>query len=178
MIKEYLVVTIVGPDRRGLVAQITEDIVTNHANIEESRMARLGGDFAIIMLLSLADVQKAELMKDLKELEAQGLTVFSKPTDLSRVKVFEGFVPYEIAVIGADHEGIVHNIAEYLAEQRIQVETMDTRVTRAPMSGTPLFSMIANVQAPPEVTLKGLRQKLTELGDSLCVDVEVKLPLD
>ena len=178
MIKEYHVVTIIGPDRRGLVAEITEDVVSNHANIEESRMARLGGEFAIIMLLSLADGQREELLKDLKSLEDQGLTVISKPTDLSRVKVFEGFVPYEISVIGADHEGIVHKVAEYLAEERIQVETMDTRVTRAPMSGTPLFSMIANVQAPPEVTLKGLRQRLAELGDSLCVDVEVKLPLD
>ena len=178
MIKEYHVVTIIGPDRRGLVAEITEDVVSNHANIEESRMARLGGEFAIIMLLSLADGQREELLKDLKSLEDQGLTIISKPTDLSRVKVFEGFVPYEISVIGADHEGIVHKVAEYLAEERIQVETMDTRVTRAPMSGTPLFSMIANVQAPPEVTLKGLRQRLAELGDSLCVDVEVKLPLD
>ena len=178
MTKEYLLVTIVGPDRRGLVAEITEDVVTNHANIEESRMARLGGEFTILMLLSLVDEQRKELLNDLKSLEDQGLTVISKPTDFSRLKVFEGFVPYEISVIGADHEGIVHKVAEYLAEERIQVETMDTRVTRAPMSGTPLFSMIANVQAPPEITLKGLRQRLAELGDSLCVDVEVKLPLD
>jgi glycine cleavage system transcriptional repressor len=178
MPKDFLVVTVVGPDRRGLVAEITEDVVTNHANIEESRMARLGGEFAIIMLISLTDGQRASLLDELKTLEAQGLTVITKPTDLSRLKIFEGFVPYEISVIGADHEGIVHKIAEYLAEERIQVETMDTRVTRAPMSGTPLFSMLANVQAPPEVTLKGLREKLSELGDSLCVDVEVKLPLD
>ena len=49
MPKEYLVVTTVGPDRRGMVEKITDVMVNHQANIEESRMARLGGEFAVIM---------------------------------------------------------------------------------------------------------------------------------
>ena len=178
MAKQYFVITIIGPDRRGLVAKITEEIVTNNANIEESHMARLGGEFAVIMLLAIDDNNTVELMAGLDKLNSDTIKVFVKETDLSRLKIFEGFVPYEISVIGADHEGIVHHVAEYLAELRIQVDEMETHVSQAPVTGARLFSMFAEVQAPPELTLKTLRQKMEDVGDQLGVDIEVKLPVD
>jgi glycine cleavage system transcriptional repressor len=178
MAKEFLVVTIIGPDRRGLVAKITEEIVAQNANIEEGHMARLGGEFAVIMLLSILSNNKATLLARLENLNGDQVKVFVKETDLSRLKVFEGFVPYEISVIGADHEGIVHRVAEYLAEMRIQVDEMETHVTKAPVSGAPLFSMQAEVHSPPEINLPQLRDKLEELGDQLGVDIDVKLPID
>ena len=55
---------------------------------------------------------------------------------------------------------------------------METEVTRAPVTGTPLFSMAAEVKAPPEVSLPQLRDQLEELGDQLNVDIEVKLSTD
>ena len=53
MPKTHLVVTIVGPDKRGLVAEVTDTISESHANIVESRMMRLGGEFAMMMLLNI-----------------------------------------------------------------------------------------------------------------------------
>ncbi len=102
MAKEYLVVTTVGPDRRGIVEKITEVIVSQQANIEESRMARLGGEFAVIMLLSLPGKKEEVLLAGLDTLKAYNLTVITRPTNLSRLELFQGFVPYEISVIGAD----------------------------------------------------------------------------
>ena len=176
MIKEYLVITIIGPDRRGLVANITEKIVAHNANIEESRMARLGGEFAVLMLLSISDDKRHSLLEELGKLSVNQVQVFVKETDFSRQKVFEGYIPYVISVIGADHEGIVHHVAEYLAKLRIQVDDMETHVTKAPVTGTPLFSMLAEVQSPPEISLSQLRDKLEKLGDHLGVDITVKLP--
>ena len=79
-------------------------------------------------------------------------------------------------MVGADHEGIVHRVAHYLASEQIQVESMNTHTGRAPITGTPIFSMVAQVQVPPQLTLQTLRQKLLALGDELGVDIEVKLP--
>jgi glycine cleavage system transcriptional repressor len=176
MTKEYLVLTVVGPDRRGTVEKITAAVLDYQANIEESRMARLGGEFAVIMLLSLPAGQEKDLVAGLERLQEQGLTVIARQTDLSRLEKFQGYVPYEISVIGADHEGIVHRVARYLAAERVNIEKVDTRVTQAPVTGTPLFSMFTMVQAPPELSLSLLRQKLAELGDELGIDIEVKLP--
>jgi glycine cleavage system transcriptional repressor len=177
MAREYLVVTIVGPDRRGIVEKITAVMLDYAANIEESKMARLGGEFAVIMLLSLPGEKEDKLLSELDALNEYELTIISRPTNLSRLERFQGYVPYEISVQGADHEGIVHNVAQYITSERMNIETLDTRVTKAPITGTPLFSMQAVVQAPPELTLAQLRQKLAEVGDELGVDIEVKLPV-
>jgi glycine cleavage system transcriptional repressor len=177
MAKTYLVTTAIGRDKRGTVETITDVIVKHLANIEESRMARLGGEFAVIMMVSIKSEKQEDLIQDLNSLEAKGLMVTTRQTDLSRVEAFQGYVPYEISVIGADHEGIVNRVARYLASENINVEEIDTRVTPAPNTGTPLFSMNARVQAPPELGLKILRQKLAEAGNELDVDIEVKVPM-
>ena len=127
MAKEYLVVTTVGPDRRGIVEKITEVIVGQQANIEESRMARLGGEFAVIMLLSLPGEKEEALLAGLDTLKAHNLTVITRPTNLSRLEIFQGFVPYEISVIGADHEGIVHRVAHYLASEKVRLKRWTPR---------------------------------------------------
>jgi glycine cleavage system transcriptional repressor len=178
MVKSYFVVTIIGPDRRGLVAKITEEIVSQKANIEESHMSRLGGEFAVLMLLSLNPDNEKSLFEGLNNLDPNQVKVFIKETDLSRVSVFEGFVPYKISVIGADHEGIVHRVAEYLADLKIQVDEMETHVTKAPVTGTPLFAMEASVQVPPDINLPQLRDRLEILGDSLSVDIQFKLAIE
>jgi len=177
MSRVHLVVTAVGHDKRGTVEKITDIAVTHHANIEESKMARLGGEFAVIMLLSLLDENVDGIISGFDNLKAQGLTVASRITDFSRLQKFKGYVPYEISVIGADHEGIVNRVASYLASEQINIEEMDTTVTNAPHTGTPLFSMSARVQAPPDISLGQLRKKLAKAGDELDVDIEVRVPV-
>ncbi|MBN1217930.1 MAG: transcriptional regulator [Anaerolineae bacterium] len=174
MAKEYLVVTVVGPDRRGIVEKISAVVLDYQANIEESKMARLGGEFAVIMLLTLPGEKEEALLTGLDRLKEYGLTVISRPTNLSRLERFQGYIPYEISVFGADHEGIVHRVAHYITVERMNIEKLDTQVSQAPVTGTPLFSMQATVQAPPDLTIGQLRQKLAELGDELCVDIEIK----
>ena len=176
MSKAHLVLTAVGPDKSGTVEMITDIIVANSANIEESKMARLGGEFAVIMLLSLPEEKVQDLIVNLDTLQDKGLTIVTRRTDFSRLTSFRGFVPYDIVVLGADHEGIVNRVARYLASENINVEEMDTYVTNAPNTGTPLFSMFAKVQVPPEVALSKLRRKLAEVGDELDVDIDVKVP--
>jgi len=178
MSKQYLLVTIIGPDRRGIVAKITEIVVSHHANIEESRMARLGGEFAALLLLSISNGNKDGLLQSLGKIDYEKVHLFIKETDLSRIRVFEGFIPYQISVVGADHMGIVHTVAEYLAEKHIQVEEMETRVSPAPLTGTPLFSMHAMIQVPPDIKLPELREKLFELGDKMGVEIEIRYPLN
>lgn len=177
MSKIYLVVTAIGQDKRGTVEKITDVVVAHQANIEESKMARLGGEFAVIMLLSLSDENQDKIIKGFETVQTQGLTITCRTTDFSRLQKFVGYVPYEISVIGADHEGIVNHIARYLASEQINIEEMDTTVSHAPNTGTPLFAMSARVQAPPQLSLGQLRKKLADVGEALDVDIEVKVPL-
>jgi glycine cleavage system transcriptional repressor len=50
---------------------------------------------------------------------------------------------------------------------------MDTELVRAPMSGTPLFKMSANVVVPPILFDKDWQVALGDVGHRLDVDIQV-----
>jgi glycine cleavage system transcriptional repressor len=50
---------------------------------------------------------------------------------------------------------------------------MDTDLIRAPMSGTPLFTMSADVVVPPDLNDTGWQDALQDVGHRLDVDIQV-----
>jgi glycine cleavage system transcriptional repressor len=171
--RKHLVVTLTGPDRVGFVEQITDLILKYDGNVEASRMARLGGEFAMLMMIS-AQERKIEGMRDeLRGLRESGFKVTTRETERGYSAKYMGWLPYRVEVKGADHEGIIHEVTGHLAKQGINIETMDTGMVRAPMSGTPLFTMHAIVVAPPDLAFMEWRADLVEAGNQLNVDIEV-----
>jgi glycine cleavage system regulatory protein len=171
--KAHLVVTITCPDRPGIVERITEAMSGYHANWEESRLSRLGGDFAGIVRISVPREQAEGLAGAIRALANDEFTVgvriaeqaVSAPENLDSL--------YELRLAGADHEGIVHRVASYLADQGVNVENMETEVSRAPVSATLLFQMEARIKVPAKVSVPELRASLARIGEELGVDIEV-----
>lgn len=172
--KSYLVVTITCPDRPGIVEKITEHVLSHSANWEDSRMARLGGDFAGIILVSVAEENADQLAQTLRELSDEQTTITVKKAQ----EVPSPPAPAErllyLSLTGADHEGIVHKVSAYLANHGINVEAMETNVAPAPMSAAPLFHMEAKIKLPEGVDLQQLTNKLNDIGDQEGVDIHVK----
>jgi len=98
-----------------------------------------------------------------------GWWVISKESSASG----EGWLPYKIEVEGADHEGIIHEVASYLSERGINIESMETGVVHAPVSATLLFTMSAIVAVPPALAGEKWEAALQEKGDVLNVDIRV-----
>ncbi|MBD3265411.1 transcriptional regulator, partial [bacterium] len=138
--QKSLVLTLTGKDQIGLVEKVTKTILEYNGNVDASRMARLGGEFAIIMLISIPAQQFDALVQGMQYLKEEGFAITTRPTEPVEPAKTTGWLPYQIEVKGADHEGIIHAIAQHLAEHRINVETMDTDMIKAPLSGTPLFT--------------------------------------
>jgi glycine cleavage system transcriptional repressor len=169
-----LVMTLTGRDRVGLVEHITRRVLEYKGNVEESRMARLGGEFAVLMKISVPDQKFDGLQDCLTSLRDEGFKVETVPTEEGDSTKYSGWVPYQIEVNGADHEGIVHTLTRQLAARGVNIETMETDMTKAPMSGTPLFMMKAVILVPPEIKFPELIQELKPIGDDLNVDVEIE----
>ncbi len=168
-----IVLTLTGRDRIGLVDHVTSLVVTRGGNVGASRMAHLGGEFAMLMLIALPESEIGVIDQDFQSLRGEGYQVSIVQTEDS--KKYEGWLPYEIEVTGADHEGIIHDIAHYLASRGINIENMDTSSSPAPMSGTPLFTMKGVVLAPPKLNFHAWSDELEEIGDKLNVNVTVGL---
>jgi glycine cleavage system transcriptional repressor len=146
------VLTLTGADRIGIVESITRLLLEHGGNVETSRMARLGGEFAVLMLVSMPSDRMDDLDRGLESLTAQGYKVTATATELTYAEAHPGWLGYEIEVRGADHEGIIHEVARYLSEQGISIESAETDTSHAAVSGVPLFTMTALVVAPPTVS--------------------------
>ncbi|MFZ5894403.1 MAG: glycine cleavage system protein R [Myxococcota bacterium] len=168
--KGYLVVTAVGPDRAGIVSDLSSLIHAAAANLEDSRMAILGGEFALLLLVSGAKAQLERLQAQLKEQEsALGLNIYCKPTSGARAR--SNVLPYSIRVSGFDRPGIVQSVTTLLARRGVNVSALESRVTNAPESGTPLFVLEAKLEVPSEVALSELRRELSRKCDEENLDV-------
>ena len=168
-----IVLTLTGKDRIGIVEDMTKLLLDLGGNVETSRMARLGGEFAILTLVSLPAEQLGRLEKDVEQLTAQGYKLTTSRTERTYAEAHPGWLPFQIEVHGADHEGIVHEIAHYLSQCGINIESMDTGTMQAPVSGTPLFTMTALVVVPPDLTCQDWEAKLIDVGHRLNVDIRV-----
>ena len=108
---KQLVLTAVGRDRSGVVEEFTKLILHYDGNIEASRMVRLGGDFAMLVFVSAPENRVIELRRAVAELH---YTKFDVLTRLSEVGM-EAEDPHvsrcTITVLGADHMGIINQVA-------------------------------------------------------------------
>lgn len=173
--KEQVLVTATGSDRPGIVARLTEEFVKHGANLEESRMALLGGEFAAVILISVDSKQFEGLVAGLAQLKQDGISITTKKTQAGDPNRFRSHISCELSVKGADHEGIVHKIAAYLRDQSVNIESMESEVVGAPETGTPLFCMRAMIKVPPAIPLIELRKSLTAIGDAESVEVELQV---
>lgn len=170
-----IVLTLTGHDRVGIVQEITKILVKYSGNVETSRMARLGGEFALLALIALDEKDLQPLETELQKLGDDGFQINLLPTEDDHAQKYAGWLPYEIEVLGADHEGIIYEITHHLAGQGINIEDMETTTAPAPMSGTPLFTMNATVLVPPQLPFHKWSDALEEIGDKLNVTVEVAI---
>ncbi len=163
------VLTLSGPDRVGIVEEVTGLVLERGGNVEGSRMARLGGEFVALMLVTMPH-ERAERFDDtFGMLIARGYRITFAPSH-NRADPHEGWAPYRIAVEGADHEGIIHEVARHLADHGISIEEMESDCLPAPTSAMPLFSMRALVLVPP-ASDGGWVETLKSIGWELNVEI-------
>jgi len=173
MNKTMLLVTAAGPDRIGFVDELTDVLVKHGANIEESRMARLAGDFAALVLVSDSPDHVARLKDGLEELRSSFVEIGVRDVAAEGATSFLGYRPYGISVRGADHEGIIQSIAHTLRGLGVNIAELESEVDQAPESGAPLFNMKASLQVPPELSQDRLEEELRRAGEQMSVAIQL-----
>ena len=166
-----LTLTLIGRDRPGLVRSLSERVAGAGGNWLESRMARLAGQFAGILLVDLPESEVEHLLADLRALEAEGLRA-----TVERGLGEEATAPYQtmtLELVGHDHPGIVRDIAEALASRRVNIEELTTRVVSASFSGDRMFEAEARLKVPADLSPAELRDTLEVLANELMVDVRL-----
>jgi glycine cleavage system transcriptional repressor len=165
----YLVITASGEDKIGLVDRLSSKIAESGCNIEESRMAVLGGQFALIMLISGPWNALSKLDGQMEIMGDQlGLTIIHNRTQ--KRERTQPAVPYTVEVVAMDHPGIVRNLAAFFYSNGINIEELQTDTYPAPHTGTAMFSVIMTVGIKADVHIPTLRGNFLDYCDDLNLD--------
>jgi len=166
-----LVMTVIGNDRPGLVDSVASIVAEHGGNWLESRMSRLGGQFAGIVHVAVSADREAALARALKALDARGLTVVvhsdQPPSTTSRrTNVLE--------IVGQDRPGIVRQISHTLADWGVNVEELQTECASAAMSGETIFKARAVLNIPDSCDVAKLREGLEKIAADLIVEISLE----
>lgn len=166
-----LVVTVVGPDRPGIVNRLSDCAQRLGANWAASRMANLAGQFAGMVHFEVAEARADELAKALAALESADLHVViarsgaaSPATALRRVR---------LELVGHDRPGIVRDLSSALAQRGVSIEELHTEIVSGAMSAEHLFKVKAELLVPKAVSNDDVRRALEALANEMMVDVEL-----
>ena len=166
-----LVLTLIGPDRPGLVEAVAEVVAAHGGNWLEIRMAHLAGKFAGILRIEVSADKAAALQAALATLDARGLKVVGEPAGGADVATSGRTLDLEL--VGLDRPGIVREISQLLANSGANVEELSTDRTSAPMSGEMLFQAKARVRLPSNADLAHLRTALERLASDLMIEIRL-----
>ncbi len=165
-----LVITALGPDRPGLVDIISGYLWKHGGNIEDSRMAVLAGEFAVIMRITGNEKSLAGIESEIANLrESANLTITLKRSAGHEKR--SNSIPYKIAAVCLDHPGIVHRIASALAAKRINIESLETTTYEAPITGSTLFRFEAVVAVPGDISPGILKRELEGIAEKESLDL-------
>jgi glycine cleavage system regulatory protein len=162
-----LVMTIIGPDRTGLVESVARVVAEHDGNWLESRMCRLGGEFAGILRVEIPAEKKSTLLAALQKIS--GLNVVVQPSQ-SAIAATSGRQT-KLEIVGSDRPGIVREITSALARANVNVEEFFSELISAPMSGETLFKASARLQLPESCDVAALKKDLEKIAADLLVDV-------
>ena len=168
-----LVITAVGDDRPGIVDKLSMAILDCGCNINDSRMTVLGGEFALILLVSGKWNELAKLENQLPGLgDTLTLTITSKRTELETRQ--PNLLSYSVDVVSIDHPGIVYKIANFFSNRNINIRELNTNSYAAAHTGTPMFTINMIVNVPTDVRIASLREDFLDFCDELNMDAALE----
>ena len=173
-----VVLTLVGPDRPGLVEAVADAIAAQGGNWLESRMSHLAGRFAGILRVELPPDRIEALRAAVTRLEGRGLRIVIE-TNRSEESGEHPAVPareMELELLGLDRPGLVREVSRLLAQAGINVEELSTDRSSAPMSAEMMFRARARLHVPPGVDIAGVRTGLERLAGDLMVEIRLAEP--
>ena len=176
--KTYFILSAIGKDRPGIVADVSEVIFECGGNIEDSSTSILRNHFTLLLLFSTEKEEvNQKLSSGLKRLEwEKNLTVFYSPITLDEVesRTKEPKSRFTVTTSGVDHAGIVFRVCRLLAERKVNIIGMKTHQVFSAESGTPLFEMEIDIDVPSSIPEQGLREDLHRLANELRIDLVLR----
>lgn len=167
---KWYMLTLVGADRPGIVAKVSKALYEGGCNLGEASMARLGGNFTIMLMVQFEG--SAHALRDLVAPVSDSLGLHLH-VDRIEGELHRHLVPdVRISVFGADRAGIVAQVTGALAEAGLNILDLESDV-----GGTqeqPIYIM--HIEGQAREGIEALRSAL-EIVARAGIDVRIE-PID
>lgn len=174
-----LVISAIGSDRPGIVNDLSQLIVNNSGNIDDSRMTVLGGEFAIILLISASESELSNIEKILNEKSSElELNIITKQTNnpIASDNVLDKKIPYIVEVLAMDNPGIVYKLTDFFSTREINIQSLQTDRYPAPHTGTQMFAIEMVITVPQSIIINDLRDDFLDLCEDMNLDASIEAP--
>jgi glycine cleavage system transcriptional repressor len=166
--EKLLAITAIGPDRAGVIRDLSQAVSGSGGSIRESRMIALGSDFAVLMLVAGNWHSVNKIRDRLTQLQRDtGVAVTVRDTE---PRSLEPSAPYNVDVVALDQEGIVLRLSSFFANRNLEIAEMNTRRYNAPHTGAAMFSVQMTVNLPGTVHVATLREEFLDFCDEHNLD--------
>ncbi len=167
-----LVISALGADRPGIVDELSTIIGQHSLNIEDSRMTKLGGEFAALLLVSGEQTSIDALQTQVNDIEqVLQMRLLIKLT--SDTEAIDNALPYAVEVAALDHPGIVNNIANFFSQRNINIVNLQTESYSAAHTGSPMFALHMTIGIPADTNIAKLRESFMQVCDELNLDADL-----
>ncbi|MBU1237346.1 MAG: glycine cleavage system protein R [Gammaproteobacteria bacterium] len=169
MADQFLILTVIGDDRPGLVGELSAAISSHHGNWLESSMSHLAGKFAGIVEVAVPNDSAEALKAALGKLSGLRVTAESSLEQKSAVAGRR----LKLSLVGHDRIGIVREVSQVLARHAVNVEDLSTRTASAPMSAEIMFHADIDLLAGHDLDARALTAELERISNDLMVDINL-----
>ena len=168
----HLSLSAIGADRPGIVAAVSKVLTDHGANIEDSRMALLGGHFAMMLVVSVADEDAARALEHALTEPARALDLLLSVRPLAELSAehAEG-TDHVLRVYGTDRPGIVAHISAALAERNVNIRDLATHMVGGE---PPVYVMVLEITVPSSTTPGEIGAQLDAVGAELGVEISLE----
>jgi glycine cleavage system transcriptional repressor len=161
-----LAVTVIGHDRPGIVADVSEILAGLGINLTDSTMTRLRGHFAMTLICAGA-VPAENVEAALLPLCADSSLLATVRQVRPEAEVPAAGTPYVVSLHGADRLGIVAAVTRVLAGAGGNITDLTTRLVG------PLYVLVAEVDLP-DGAAERVAAELAECAAELGVEVSIR----
>lgn len=167
-----LVLTIIGRDRAGVVAELADVVRFHEANWKRSELAEIAGTFAGVVVVEVDDDRVDELLTNLLILREQGLHITAQ--QIEEPAEAPEALDVRLRFTGDDRPGIVHEISTTISGFGINILRLGTVVGPTGTDGGNGFEITTHLSVPIVVDLDAVLDAVGTLTDNLGIALHVE----
>lgn len=164
----HYILTLIGPDKTGLVDILSTVIQAHGGNWLESRLSHLSGHFTGIVRIELPAGKEQgfdQALREISELNIQLYPADPKPAGERQT--------LEIDLLGQDRPGLVQTLTQAVARKGGNVEDFESSLESAPMSGGTLFRARLLVSINSQADIEQLQLEIERIGEDLMCEIKL-----